>query len=320
MDLSAYVGTYPVSISSAVELADGKVRRAGRRTLVLTPQTLEARIETLASEVHRCFGAPTCLLSLAPTDGDTNVEHVLLQGLGVRWVELPKGFVRASNNNLVSAAEQQFLRCGLMGMLRPFYVGSKKEVGFDFPDGTTVKFVNDPSRGFEIHVVEPDGAPLRDLGLPDSSREAVLRLEVPVTMPDPRAASAALHKLTYLTLCLADPAVALDAALQPTRDCILGHGDYRPFAETFLPGAPPGFEAHFGVSRRTDGGVGQVQAVVRLHHVRYTLGLAGTDFVSRLDDVVPEHLPGSSRRVTVEFGIGSMQRRTAKEEEDDAHS
>lgn len=309
VDLSKYVSIYPVVIDDAVEGQDGRLRRNGRRSFMLTPDTIGAFVDELAAAVHAKHGEPTCLLSLAPTAGDTNVEHVVLQGLGVRWVELPTGLVRASVNNRISPAEQQFLRDGLMGTLRPFYVGGNKQVEFNLDDGTTIRFVNDSAKGFEIHVVQPEGAPLRDLGLPDEAGEGVLRLEVPVRIPNPRASSVALHKLAYLTLCMVDPNVALDEALQPTRDFVLGDSAYRPYAETFIPAAAPGFEASFYVARsERSNELRQVQAVVRLHHVRYSVGLAGSDLVSRFDDAVPETLPGSTRNTTVAFGIGSLRR------------
>ncbi|MCH9685365.1 MAG: hypothetical protein K0V04_28275 [Deltaproteobacteria bacterium] len=314
VDLSCYTGVYPVTIDDAVEGLDGKLRRTTKKALALTPGTMGDYVDNLKAAVQTRFGAPTCLLSLAEAENDTNVEHVLLQGLGARWVKLPRGLVRASANNKASASEQQFLRTGLMGMLRPFYLGSKKEVSFDFSDGTTVTFMNHPGTGFEIGITEPAGAPLRDWGLPDQAGAGVLRLNIPVEIPEPRAPSTALHKLVYLTLCVVEPEVALDTALQPARDFILGGGDYRPYAETFVPRAAPGFQACFYVARRVESGaVARVQAVVRLHHVRYTLGLVGPDLVSRLPDVVPETLRGGKRNVSVEFDIESLQRMTTDE-------
>jgi hypothetical protein len=313
VDLSRYTGTYPLTIDHAVEEQDGNLRRTGRTEHELTPGTINTSVNALTTTIQGKFGRPTCVLSFAPIGDETNVEHVLPQGLGARWVKLPKGLVLESANNNASKSEQQFLRRGLMGVFRPFYVGSKKDVSFDFADGATVTFQNHPTEGFEISIVEPKDASPRDLGLPDSAGPGMLRIDLPVDMPDPRAASVALHKLAYLTLCLVEPNVALDNALQPTRDFISGSGPYRAYAETFVPEAPPGFHACFYLVRQAKTGVvRRVVAIVRLHHVRYTVSLAGPDAVSNLKDSVPETLPAAKRNVTVGFEIGAIQRESPR--------
>jgi hypothetical protein len=249
-------------------------------------KTWKDGVEDLRSHVLNRFGSPTCLVTLAPLalgDG-TKEEHVILQGLGTRWIKLPPGFVSDAVNNGLSGAELALLRKGLLGSLRPFYVTESKEAAFTDVHGRKVVFQHHAEKGFSISVVgeDPPLAPQLD-ATGASSGEFVFRLDV--EEPEPLAVSRAIHKIAYLALCVCMPELALSPLLDDARAQIRdGHADqFRPYCERFEAGAWPGFHLALQVEG-TEIGEGEVAAerliaMLRLHHATYIFTLAGSPFV-----------------------------------------
>jgi len=165
---------------------------------------------------------------------------VILQGLGTKWIHLPARFVSDVVNQRLSKAELSFLRSGLMGSLRDFYVTKRHEKTFVDRHGRTVVFKNDPERGFTIEV--HGGDPPIDLTGADE-----FELELVVAEPEPLDVSRTLPKMAYLALCVAMPSLALSPTLNEARRFIHdgNRNDFRPYAERFVSGAWPGFDVCF---------------------------------------------------------------------------
>ena len=140
--------TFPIAMRFVTELADGRaVQHEGFVTYA--PSTWRAAVEALRAAVIERFGVATCLLTLDPIEpGDEKSnEHVILQGLGTRWIKLPPGFVCDDANNGMSDAELEFLRKGLMGSLRPWYLNETNTTEFTDARGQTVRFRSEAGKG-----------------------------------------------------------------------------------------------------------------------------------------------------------------------------
>jgi hypothetical protein len=208
---------------------------------------------------------------VAATDAE---EHVIPDGTGIHWVRLPSGGTSSQSNGRASDWERQLLREGLMGMLRPFYSGAKKDIKFDAGHGESVVFRNDPNKGF---VIETRGLAI---SVPGGAGGGELQIEIPVTVSATPPISRALSKMAYLALAVLDPVLAFAHHLNDVR-AYLTRDDtpYRPYGECFVPGAAPGADVNFDILCEPDGAgelVGtHMMAVIRIHHVKYVIPLIG---------------------------------------------
>ncbi len=236
--------------------------------------------------------------------GFTKEEHVILQGLGTKWVRLPSGVVDDDVNNAASESEGHLLQMGLMYALRPFYVRSKKESVFVGSNGDRVVLRNDPDEGFKIEIHSDRDLELREGG------PGEITVKVPTDEPPTLSVSRALHKMAYLMFCVVRPDAIADPGLQATRDLIAKGdlGSYRPYTEAFVAGAAPGFNFRFLVLEREAGT--SVAANIRLHHMDYIVMLAGplppTPKGSTRKDTVE---PGGHTREEITWRFDSMERR-----------
>jgi hypothetical protein len=305
--------TFPINIRVLTRLRDGRTFiQEGAASY--DGRTWKDGVEALRTHVFHRFWAPTCLVTLAalsPEDA-TKEEHVILQGLGTRWIKLPPGFVSDAVNNDLSGGELSFLRKGLLGWLRPFYVTENKAAAFTDVHGREVVFQHDAEKGFSIRIQgnDPPLAPQLDAA-GASSGEFVFCLDVEEA--EPLAVSRTIHKIAYLALCVFDPDLALSPLLDDARVLIRdGLADqFRPYCERFEPGAWPGFHLVLQVEACQIGeGEAEVDRLVvclRLHHATYTFSLAGRPFEPPEDAEVARYdQPAGSKRgrreITWRFG------------------
>ncbi|NET88764.1 MAG: hypothetical protein F6K45_11835 [Kamptonema sp. SIO1D9] len=238
------------------------------------------QVQNLKRKREEIFGKRICLISHEeiPEQNAKKEEHIILQGLGTKWIKLPPGFVCDEINNRTSGSELALLGTGLMGALRPFYLTKDKEVSFTDDCGNKIKLRNHHQRGFEI---EYQG--YEYINFPESSGSGEIRIRIPVQQSEPLKVSRAIHKIAYLTFCV-HCAEWLQFILQKSfghvREFIeIGTPEtYRPYSEHFIPGAPPGFDISFIVTTTEEQGQLQIQKVwtqMRLHHMGYSFSLVG---------------------------------------------
>ena len=106
-------------------IGDGGCRTT--RNLALNPGSWRHLVTNLESFQKIRFRDKCLICGKSTTASNGAEEHVVLQGLGIKWSKLPAGIVCKRCNNGCSYAESRLLKLGLLGALRPFYVGSKKE-------------------------------------------------------------------------------------------------------------------------------------------------------------------------------------------------
>lgn len=298
LSVDTRVTTYSVGVS--------RVETAGT---TYTPETIAERARSLDGWMDLELGGRYCLLSRVKMDGGRKEEHIILQGLGTKWIKLPPGFVADEVNQSLSACELAFQRYGMMGVLRPFYVGATKRAEFRSASGTSVTFENAPDLGFRIvlrggcELVLDSQSDRLDNGL----AEGALNLRIDAEFPPARHVSRALHKMALLAFSLHAGGMGFADDFIPCREFILrDSAPYRPFIEEFIPGAAPGFDITFHVfaDEKEDGHreLREVAATIRLHHMRYVVCLAGSSLVGQ-SGVVLEDAPTGKRKVGVTFGF-----------------
>jgi hypothetical protein len=301
---------FPVEVRFITRLRDGQLALS-EDSVTYDPESWPIAVAALATDVRRRFGGRRCLVSnRSIEDADaTRDEHVVLQSLGTRWIYLPPGLVSDALNNDVSKAELSFLRAGLMGWLRDFYLTATHEKVFVDKRGRKVVLKSDPHTGFSIEV--HGGPPLEPRVEPsgEGQFDFDLLVDEPATLPVSRT----ITKIAYLALCVAIPDIALSPVLDDARRFIehAREEDFRAYAEQFLPGAWPGFGLRVQVDRReAENATREVERVaigLRLHHVLYNFVLAGPaepppddGSLAYFSEVRP---PGTSmRRLTFRFG------------------
>lgn len=302
---------------------DGSTDTWSRRTRY-TPDSISARGKDLLAEIRQRFGSPVCLLTKARCEPDESEEHIILQGLGTRWIALARGLVRTEVNNACHAREGRFVSRGRMGILLPFYVRRAKDIEFTGEGGDRVVFENVPDRGtekggFRIAIHRSSGT----LILPDSpTGPGEISFSVPVKPIEPRDVSRVIHKIAYLAFCLEHGIFGLASEFDACRSFVVEDGaPYRPYSETFLRAAQPGFVIEFYVvgAEDEDGHlrIAHVAAALRLHHLRYDLSLVGGE-VSAVKELAEEgHLEGlvleadpPATRFTIGFGFEGTEPRT----------
>lgn len=272
--------SFPVSLHLRVQTREGiLVQEPLRHTY--EPNSWSDAVKQLDLARRQRIQHPHCVITLEPLEeaDSQSEEHVILQGLGTRWIALPPGFVSDSQNNAISDDEESFLSGGLMGAFRDWYLARKHSTSFVDADGQRIVMRQEPARGFTIEVhgrmpFEPETLPPRD---------GSFALKLWIDEPSSLSVSRTLTKIGYLTLCVASPQLALSPLLKRARRLIEhGHAtDFAPYCERFLPGAAPGFEVVFRVeAEEVEPGVAEarrVVAAVRLHHASYMIALAGSE-------------------------------------------
>lgn len=236
-----------------------------------------SRVSYLNSEIIKNFQQPICLISrekLPDTEAQSE-EHIILQGLGTKWIYLPPGFVNDKINNQMCSDEDNFLNKGLMGALRPFYLTKKKSVSFEH-NGQKVELINDPEKGFLIDVEV-----FQKTNFYKNNGSGTISFRVPVKEPNPLSVSRAIHKIAYLSLCVHQPQLIIRDLFYNVRQLILqGTTEtYRPYQEMFLPGQWPGFNISFFVDCvALDANhlvVINLWTILHLHHMVYNINLLG---------------------------------------------
>jgi len=243
------------------------------QSLNYSPVAWKKAVRLAMRERDARLGKDRCMIdpSLSTSHLDPE-EHVIPQGVGIKWIKLPKGATAKHTNNRASSWERCLLRYGLMGALRPFFVKSKKSAAFEIGDGKRIVFSNDHLRGFQI---ETHG--IRRLQR-HGQGPGQIRFRVPLHEGPTLDVSRALNKIVYLSMCVMNPAFAFSASLSDLRRYLSDdEPTYRPYGERFVAGAAP--VAGIGIdllgsksaSGRIEGDHGI--AKVRLHHVEYFVPL-----------------------------------------------
>ena len=254
-------------------IGDGGCRTT--RHLALNPESWRHLVTNLESFQQTRFRDKCLICGKSTTASNGAEEHVVLQGLGIKWGKLPAGIVCKRCNNGCSDAERRLLKLGLLGALRPFYVGSKKEKVFEDESTGKVILRNDPTDGFQIHFHTKMEMPASERG------PGTLTIKVPLQEAATVHYSRALHKMAYLALATAHPDLALSEELSDARQFIQNGAEenYRPYCEKFVPGAPPGVNIRFvviGIKDKDNTTVlEKVLAALRIHHCCYNLSLVG---------------------------------------------
>ena len=157
---------FPVALRLVTRLVDGQMDVREGETAFDPPSWRDAT-DGLRSAILDRFKEPRCLLSLDAIEPEMarSAEHVVLQGLGTRWMKLAPGFVSDDANNGMSDAELQFLRRGLMGSLRPWYLNENSVTEFKDQHGRKVMYtfalagnpIDPPPSGFGEFRPQPTG-------------------------------------------------------------------------------------------------------------------------------------------------------------------
>lgn len=275
-----------------------------------TPSTWKDAARRLLGERDRLLGNGRCLIDPATTAHPMSPkEHVVPQGTGIRWIELPRGATAETSNKRASVWELAFLRDGLLGMLRPFYVEGKKVVEFPLGEGRRIVFRNDPNRGFVIEthdlpsLVEPQPGP------------GQLRFHIPVLQAPTAYVSRAITKIAYLTLAVVQPKLALSASFDEVRRYLTNEdAPYRSYGEKFCPGAGPQAGVRFDADAEHVGGDefggDRFFAIVSIHHVDYYVPLIGDAPLQRPENGLEwfdEPKPAGMRPVTLSFNYDNAE-------------
>ena len=187
-------------------IGDGGCRTA--RHFALNPESWRHLVMNLESFLQTRFRDKCLICGKSTTASNGAEEHVVLQGLGIKWGKLPAGIICKHCNNGCSYAESRLLKLGLLGALRPFYVGSKKEKTFGDESTGKVILRNNPTDGFQMYfpytkmeMAALEGGP------------GTLTIKVPLEEAATVHYSRALHKMAYLALATAHPDLALSEGL-----------------------------------------------------------------------------------------------------------
>lgn len=265
-----------ITIDTQILLGIGDDGCRTTRHLALNPESWRNLVTNLESFLQTKFHDKCLICGKSTTASNGAEEHVVLQGLGIKWGKLPAGIVCKCCNNGCSDAESRLLKLGLLGALRPFYVGSKKEKVFGDESTGKVILKNDPTDGFQMYF------PYTKMEMPTSERgPGTLTIKVPLEEAATVHYSRALHKMAYLALATAHPNLALSEELSAVKQFIQcgAEEDYRPYCEDFVPGASPGVNIRFvviGIKDKDNTIVLQkVLAALRIHHCCYSLSLVG---------------------------------------------
>lgn len=216
-----------------------------------------------------------------------SLEHFIPEGLGYRWTTLPKGMGTCDEiNSSFSRHEDEWLRYGAMGCLRPFYVerGKKNAPSFFAPNRSTAKLtVTSKGSAFEI-AVPRDAAPDLPRG---EFGPAALSLQYSGNDANSTSLSLAVHKMVVLAFWLSRPEIVYSDAISPVLRFLNGPSEttFRSLSYRFLAGAPPGVEFQFlYTGRAATQATGDlpaaytldsIAALARVHAFCYWLPLVG---------------------------------------------
>lgn len=252
--------------------------RAVLKSLSFTPESWTAAVAGLLAIRGRSAFRDCCLICrrVISSQNSRSREHVITQGVGIRWVDLPAGVVCDLCNNGCSKAELAFQRGGLFSVLRPFYLRRKSEIVFADAAGGSLTLRNDPlGSGFTI-----EARALSKIALPSASGgSGYLTLTVPSRSTSAISASRALHKMAYLMLTVLEPEFAFSPLFDRVRRFISDPPGvpFMPFDESFVSSAP-GCQLRYALVGQQDGDTTafrDVIASVQLHHCKYGFSMCG---------------------------------------------
>jgi hypothetical protein len=254
-------------------------------------QELDAgNLESIAREAAQTTGSPFCVISLASGAPETfsSQEHFVPEGLGFPWTKLPRGVGTCDRvNQEFSRYEEEWMRYGLLGALRPFYVamGKNDPPAFYAPTraAASLEMVQDRDQLFQILITTPEVQSLPPL----VEGPGTLELKYEAGEANPTFVSLAVHKVAILALLLTNPALAGSAALDSIRSFLTNPSEttFRPVWQAFAAGVEPGvnfaFEYELAAQELPTAGARnpakllRLAVTIRVHHVLYWLVLVG---------------------------------------------
>jgi hypothetical protein len=274
-----------VTTSVAVLTADGRLFPGHAPPLRIDAGALPSLVAEALASYAPDLQSPICVISGRGL-GDaafTTEEHFVPEGLGFAWAKLPAGAATCDEvNHEFGGYETEWLRQGLMGCSRPFFVSHGKDgpPAYFAPNMTNQQF------GF---TRGPDGRRTFNLS-PDvkisvrKGQPKMVRFDVPRSQARPVWVSLAIHKLAFLAFWLCRGRVAFDAGFNPLRAFLTtpSPDTYRPYWEEMAAGSEPGVAVHFSLGFRGEvtGNMASttldhVAVALRVHNMRYRLTLMG---------------------------------------------
>jgi hypothetical protein len=277
-------------IVNFVERFDAEDGRSAERSrsIAITQENLSALVANAIEDSSSAWGTGVhCVISGATAQDEefTSREHFVPEGLGFAWAVFPAGVGTCDRvNRKFGQYETEWLRQGLMGTFRPFFVAEGKDDAPAFYAPTkNEKAVWLTREADGRRVLCYDGTTVKD-DLPDACGPGFLSIDVPRSQARPEWVSLSLHKVALLLLWLSRGSMALDCRLDGVRRFLTqpARATYLPFWEEMVPGSTPGVTVTFLVSMAggVDGdqgrfGVDRIAAVMQVHHMRYGIVLAG---------------------------------------------
>ncbi|MDY6785644.1 MAG: hypothetical protein SW833_24355 [Cyanobacteriota bacterium] len=243
----------------------------------------DARVESLKSKLEQEFGFPYCLVSrkTLKTEESKSEEHIILQGLGTKWIKLPPGFVADTINNGMSKSEGDFLNNGLIGNFRPLYLTKRKSKLLKGEDGGEIELKNEPETGT---IMEIKGIEIPELYKVVSQKQqgpGEFTLPIRYKVAQRLNVSRYLHKMAYLTLAVHRSDLFFELPLTSVQELIeQGTPETcRPYSEEFIPGAAPGFQLDFLMRKQNlteKVWITNLFVRLKIHHVQYQFNLIGS--------------------------------------------
>ena len=270
----------PVGITTVIHGAEGP-RELPEERVVVTRADWRKRVNAMREVFDRVYGPGTCVIRLVPIPEDrrSSEEHVILDGTGIGWIKLPRGFVDDSVNNGASSAEGAFLGRGLMGALRPFF---KLGENFWAGDGLVLERKADGS----LHLGTAEVPRFREI--PEGIEFDV---EAEIEYPASMAVSHAIHKMGYLTFATLLPNLAVHPCFDAVRNYITSPAEalFRPYTEHFGPGRAPGASLRFFIEVEEAASTWtpmRIACDLTIHHLNHSFLLFGSEW---------EDTPGENR-------------------------
>ena len=246
-------------------------------TCVYNPRSWKKRSESLVIERDRIIGEKRCIITgnpIAPNNA-TSEEHIILQGLGTKWLVLPRGLVDDNINNSMSHHDRLFLNSDDIAIPRIFHHGARKRHEFTLNDGTPSKIESDPNKGISLFVHNIHNLKLEETtpGGPGHITITTLSNNIPRY-----SISKSIHKMAYLALIFEKPEFMKSSILNASRNLISSNDtdfelQYRTVETSNI--STRGFHFAFAIDRRIPGVTSLVQAAVKIHATTYRLSLSG---------------------------------------------
>jgi hypothetical protein len=263
-------------------------------SIELTAVNLDDHVQRARNAFPGAAAEPFCLVTGgdAKTEAFRSGEHFIPHSLGYSWTKFRPGVGTCDRvNSGFSGHEAEWLRQGMMGVYRPFFVPSGKDGAPEYysPRKTDAVLSIKQKKGSDTKQirVHKGQMPLLDPVLGPGRG----KITTPVSMPVPSSVSLALHKMAYLCLWLLHPELLQfqgprDVAryLAKGADGDRSKDSFRPYEERMM-GSRVGVTVSFwlrgspGVLDRN--GVPQsarltgIVAILDIHHMKYAVCLSG---------------------------------------------